>query len=1029
LKNFLIYKSSAGSGKTYTLVKEYLRLALSKPDEFRHTLAITFTNKAAAEMKKRVIKKLGELAEGKDAKLAEILTKEGVKGNIKQLAQDVLSNILHKYSFFSVQTIDSFFHKVIRSFARELKLQLGYDIEMEPETVLDKLIDEIFDRIGEDENLRNYLENFVYYNIDEDGDWKIEYKVKNLSAEIFKERYWEKKENSNDDLADSRGKMLEFVSIMFAIVNSFEGTMNSISESANKIIEKYELTMGDFPFGKSGFMNYLLNKIRNKDYEPTSRVYDAYSNSQKWFTKIPHPNLHTAINEGLYDLLVKAVDNYEQNHRKYFSAKELTKTVYILGIFNDLLDRLKAYRDENKLLLISDTNIILKQIISNEPSPFIYEKIGNVFKNYLVDEFQDTSNYQWMNLLPLVINSISEGNFSMIVGDVKQSVYRWRSGNMKLLLEKVQEDLAPFKELISVEDLRDNWRSFNEIVKFNNNFFQAASKQLAEKNAEYAELIEESYKEVTQTQSGDKKGGYVKVDFIETEKENEKSTTERSDELTLNYVNQLIDDGFELRDIMILTRRNSEASHIAGLLTGNGYKVVSNDSLLITNSPRVKLLINLLKYISDSSNDIAKTEILFHYLVYIKEDFSNYKDIFEDHKKSYGLLFGSCLPKEFFSGIPNSNGINPKLNNLTLYELVENLVRIFELNAKADAYLQRFLDLVLEYVKKENSDITAFISWWEENKEKISIIVPEEENAIKVLTVHMAKGLQSPAVVIPYANWEFNISASRDLIWVSSGEEPFNRSSAYLVRAVSNLKNSYFQKDYEDEFVMTNIDNLNLLYVAFTRAIERLYVICPGIERNSFNASKLIKDSLPAEGTEYGRREKKKSKTAIGKINSVKFDSTISSGYSDKVVIQTKNSAIERGILIHRALANIIVLNDVERAVSKLISEGLIRDNDRDSYTKELTEIVNFIEVKEWFSGKWEIKSEPDILIPGGKTIRPDRVMINDNKAIVIDYKTGAQSKEHESQVNEYAGALLKAGFESVDKYVYYVSSGKVVKI
>lgn len=1029
MKNFLIYKSSAGSGKTYTLVKEYLRLALSNPDEFRHTLAITFTNKAAAEMKGRILQGLAELAAGRDRKLAEELSKEGVQGNIASLAGEVLSNILHKYSYFSISTIDSFFHKVIRSFARELKLQLGYDVEMDQDMVLDKMIDETFDRIGEDVKLRGYLEDFVFYNIEEDGDWRIEQKVRNLTSEIFKERYWEKKETSSADLADSREKMQEFISIMFAIVNSFENTMKSISVSANRIMDKYGLMIEDFPYGKSGFMNYLLNKIRNREFEPSKRALEAYTNAQKWFPKKPHPDLQTAVNEGLFDLLVKAVDNYNQKHRDYYSAKELTKTVYILGIFNDILERLKVYRDENKLLLISDTNIILKKIISNEPSPFIYEKIGAVYKNYLIDEFQDTSNYQWSNLLPLVINSISEGNFSMIVGDVKQSVYRWRSGNMKLLLEKVQEDLAPFKTLIDTRNLEDNWRSFNEIVKFNNSFFQAASKLLAQRNEEYAGLIEESYNEVIQTQSKDKSGGYVKVDFIERDRESGLSASDKSDLLTLGYVEQLIEDGYELRDIMILTRKNSEASQIASLLTDRGYRVVSNDSLLIANSPKIKLLINLLKYISDNSNILAKTEILFNYLVYIKEDFRNYKEIFRDYQKTSGSLFSTSLPKEFFEGKPSSNGINPKLNRLSLYELVENLVRIFELNNKSDAYLQRFLDAALEYVKKDNSDITAFISWWEENKEKVSILVPQQENAIKVLTIHKAKGLQSPAVIIPYANWEFNISGSRDLIWVSSETDPFNRSSAFLVKAVQNLKNSHFQKDYEDEFVMTNIDSLNLLYVAFTRAIERLYVICPEKGSYSLNAARLIGDIVSAEETEQGKREKKKTISRPETIKSITFDSIIASNYLNKVVIQTKNTAIERGNIIHKALANIKTARDVDEAINKLVIGGLIREKEKDSYTKELNEIVNMTEVKEWFSGKWEVKTEPDILIPGGKTIRPDCVLLKGNKAIVIDYKTGSEIKEHELQVNEYADALTGAGFESVEKYIYYVSKRQVKKI
>lgn len=999
-------------------------------------------------MKTRVIQKLASLAQGKDSELEKDLIKEGIKSNIPERASEVLSNILHKYSWFSVSTIDSFFHRVIRSFARELKLQLGYDVEMDQETVLTKITDEMFDQIGEDEKLRGYLEDFVFYNIDEDGDWKIEHKLKDLAREIFKERYWEKKESGNADLADSREKMPEFISVMFAIVNSFEGTMNSVCADANKIMDEYSLTMDDFPHKKSGFMNYLLNKIGKKDYEPTTRVLEAYSDINKWFSKKPPPAVQPAINAGLHELLINAVDNYNTNHRKYYSAKELTKTVYILGIFKDLLDKLKIYRDENKLLLISDTNNILKKVISNEASPFIYEKIGNVYKNYLIDEFQDTSNYQWNNLLPLLVNSISEGNFSMIVGDVKQSVYRWRSGNMKLLLEKVEEDLVAFKDLIDERYLTDNWRSLKKIINFNNRFFESASKKIAERNEEYSKLIEDSYKEVTQNNTKGADGGYVNVTFIPREKGSELSTADKSDTLTLNYIKQLITDGFELRDIMVLVRKNEEGSRIASLLMESGYKVISNDSLLITNSPKVKLLINLLKYISDSANLLAKTEVLFNYLTYIKASSGNNKNIFEDHKKSRDSLFSSSLPKEFFD--KDGNRINPKLTGFTLYELIENLIRIFDLNDKADAYLLRFLDTALEYVKKNNSDISGFILWWEENKQKISIIVPQQDSAIRVLTIHKAKGLQSPAVIIPYANWEFDISGSRDFIWASSEIDPFNRSSAFLVKAVGNLKNSYFEKDYEDEFVLTNIDNLNLLYVAFTRAIEQLYIICPEKGNNSYNAAKLIrsvvlpdvdKNAAAEQNIEYGKREKKKTKPRVSSAKSYTTDSFISSNYFNKTVIQKKNrnlkfsnnikliQKINKGILLHEALSHITTTDDVEISVNKLLTDGLINESEKAFYQKELNDIVNLPEAKDWFSGNWEVKAERDMLIPNANAIRPDRVLINRDNAIIIDYKTGIESSLHENQINEYADALNEAGYKIAGKYLYYIIGKKIKKL
>ena len=1046
MSNFLIYKSSAGSGKTYTLVKEYLRIVLNNPNDFRHTLAITFTNKAAEEMKTRVIESLSGLAEGKDTKLESSLKKDGVNADIRSRAKEVLEIILHKYSYFAISTIDSFFHKIIRSFARELKLRLGFDVEMDQAMVLSKITDELFDQIGDDEELRGYMEDYVYYNIDEEGDWKIEHKIKQLAAEIFKERYWEKKELNSANLADTRAKMTEFISVMFAIVNTFEVTMNGYSEVALKLYNKHNLTLDDFK-GKSrnSNINYLLSKIPKKDYDPSDPVKAAAGDKTIWYTGKPKPALIDALDEGLFQLLNDSLNYYKKNHQKYYSAKELTKTVYILGIFNDLLEKLKDYRDENKLLLISDTNNLLKSIISNETSPFIYEKIGNTYKNFMIDEFQDTSNYQWNNILPLVINSISEGNFSMIVGDVKQSIYRWRSGNMKLLLEKVQSDLGAFHGLTEEKNLNENWRSLSEVIDFNNIFFSEASAKIAGRNEEYKDLILNAYHDIAQNSGTGGKGGYVKINFISIDKESELSTADKSDAITLENIKQVLSDGFKLSDIMVLTRNKTDGSRIAELLMLSGYKVISSDSLLISGSPKIKLLISLFKFVIDSHNTFAKTEALYQYINYIVKADEELSKVFEDADNS---LAEKYFPAEFWDRNSSKVIINPSLSSLTLHELAESLIRIFLPGPKTDSYLLRFMDTIMEYSSKNNSDITGFLNWWEENKENISIVVPSEENAIKVLTIHKAKGLQSPVVIIPYTNWDFDLSGSRDFLWVSSEIDPFNRSSAFLVKAVQNLKNSYFEADFNDEFVMTNLDNLNLLYVAFTRTIERLYINCPEKGRNSYNAYRLVKSVLVSDDDkspgdkikEYGRPEKKKSKDRNLLNNTYELGEFTSSVSFNNITIKTHrkdlnyigtvpDSKIDKGIILHKALSYITKAGDVSFAVKKLISEGLINNLLEEDYIKLLNDIVNFKEVKDWFSGKYKVKTESDILVPNESSLRPDRVLIDGKYAIVIDYKTGKEIKEHEEQVNKYSEILKQTGFEKVDKFIYYITAMKVKKL
>lgn len=1060
MPNFLIYKSSAGSGKTYTLVKEYLKIVLRNPDDFRHTLAITFTNKAADEMKSRIMEKLGELADGGDTELLNILKNEGVTADIPAQAKKVQQNILHKYSYFSVLTIDSFFHRVIRAFAKELKLHLAYNIEIDSDKALSKITDDLLAEIGSDPELTKYLEDFALSRVEESKDWKIEKEISRIGEEIFKERFFERKSHLKTDVTDNRETMKKFIDTINQIRNNFESVMKDCADNAKEIMERFGLEINDFPYGKSGVMNYLLDKIKIGKYAPTPRIYEVYNDPKAWYGKKFYSPVKEAVDAGLKELLEKAVKNYENNYTSYITAKELAKSIYVIGIFKDLMEKLKDYRDENRLMLISDTANVLKQVIAEENSPFVYEKIGNTYKYFLIDEFQDTSTYQWQNFLPLIINSLSENHFSMVVGDVKQSIYRWRNGNMKLLLEEIYKDLHNFKKVLEDRYLDKNFRSRKEIVGFNNSFFAQASERLAgTKQNNFSSYITNAYADVKQKYSTES-GGYVNVSFIRKIKDEELSTTQKANLKLLEFVQSVLKDGFSLKDILILTRRNSEGSEVASLLMDNGYKVVSNESLMLVNSPKVKLIISLLKYIVDHKNDNAKTEALYNLVSLNEKDVSSEK-IFSDHREGRNVLFNSLMPEVFFktdvvSGSTDYGRINPELNNLTLYELIERLIGIFKLNKPGDSYLLRFQDIILEYMQENNSDITSFISWWEENKNKAdySIIVPGHEDAIRVMTIHMAKGLQAPVVIIPYANWDMEINPMKDLIWVSNEDvSPFNQS-VFPVRAVSGLSNSYFARDYEEEIALTNLDNLNLIYVAFTRPIERLYVIAP--ERkifNRYNSGKLIEETVTLgsglnknyysmyDFFETGIKNPHKKNEREDSIKPEGLKEYISTDWFRKIVILPKHrsaglfntspafSKAKRGLLMHEILAGIKTGNDIDAAIKAAQTGGILTEDEKKQIKGEIEKVINLDETKDWFSGNWEIKTEADILLPDGKTIRPDRVMIKDSNAIIVDYKTGKKSDLHIEQLNNYAHVLELAGFKQVEKYILYLDETEIVKL
>jgi ATP-dependent exoDNAse (exonuclease V) beta subunit len=1060
MPNFLIYKSSAGSGKTYTLVKEYLKIVLRNPDDFRHTLAITFTNKAADEMKSRIMEKLGELADGKEDALLKTLKNEGVTADIPAQAKKVLQNILHKYSYFSVLTIDSFFHRVIRAFAKELKLHLAYNIETDSDKALAKITDDLLAEIGTDPELTRYLEEFALSRVEESKDWKIEKEISRIGNEIFKERFFEKKSSLKNDVTDNRESMKLFIDTIFQIKGSFESEMKDCAEQANEIMEMFGLDIKDFPYGKNGVMSYLLTKIKKGEYEPGKRAREVYDDPKEWYGKKLFSSIKEAVDSGLKELLEKAVKNYDNNYVTYITAKELAKSIYVIGIFKDLMEKLKDYRDENRLMLISDTANVLKQVIAEENSPFVYEKIGNTYKYFLIDEFQDTSTYQWQNFLPLIINSLSENHFSMVVGDVKQSIYRWRNGNMKLLLEEIYKDLHNFKKVLEDKYLDKNFRSRKEIVAFNNSFFANAAVRLAEtRQNNFSGYITNAYADVVQ-KTASETGGYVNVSFIRKIKDEDLSTTEKANLKLLEFVQSVLKDGFSLKDILILARRNSEGSEIASLLMDSGYKVVSNESLMLVNSPKVKLIISLLKYIVDHKNAIAKTEALYNLANLNKKDIPPDK-IFSDHREGKNELFNSLMPEEFFktgevSGRADYSRINPELNNLTLYELAERLIGIFKLNEPGDSYLLRFQDLILEYMRENNSDITSFISWWEENKNKAeySIIVPGHEDAIRVMTIHMAKGLQAPVIIIPYANWDMDINPMKDLIWVSNEDvAPFNQS-VFPVRAVSDLSNSHFARDYEEEIALTNLDNLNLIYVAFTRPVERLYVIVP--ERkifNKYNAGKLIEEIVTISSGfsknyysmydffETGTKNPHKKSEEEDSIKAESLSEYISTDWFSKIVILPRHgsaglfstspafSKAKRGLLMHEILAGIKTGDDIDSAIRAAQTGGILTEEEKEQIKSEIEKVITMNETKDWFSGNWEVKTEADILLPGGKTIRPDRVMIKNSNAVIVDYKTGKKSDSHIQQLNNYARVLEQAGFTQIEKYILYLDETEIVKI
>ncbi len=1063
-----IYKSSAGSGKTYTLVLEYLKILLQDPKEFRNILAITFTNKATKEMKIRIIEALAALAQQKDADLAANLEQyfmDGKDANDEKLvakvreeirlnAKRALNNILHGYSDFSVSTIDSFFQKIMRFFiqeikSKEIKIPMRYEVEMNMGHVLDQITSKLMLEIGQKElkALTHWMESFTFSMMEQDKGWNIESSIKDLGMEIFKETYYDLNQGQDELLLDN---LQDLTKKIWAIRKDFEQQVDKHGKEAQELIKDFGLTEKDFARGTIAY----FNRIQNRDYSINATLGKVLGgNREAWVTK-SGANREKAlqlVDNGLQAIFDETVEYQKDRLPHYHAATEVLKNIYTYGILARLRAKLRDYRTENNLVLISDTNNILHEIVSEQSMPFIFEKVGTVFRHILIDEFQDTSNFQWRNLLPLVINSLSEEHAVLVVGDVKQSIYRWRGGNMNLLLNGVKRDLGGFRSLLKEDNLDTNWRSRERIVQFNNAFFQAGARELATHFEDYSEdLIGAAYSNILQKVKK-KGGGYVNIRFLSGDKESGILWQEEALDEMYQLIQNLQTEGYQLSDIAILTRTNVQGSEIAVFLAEKGVKVVSSESLLLKNSLKVKLLIYVLKYLSDQRDTIARTAVLVHYFTLhpeLQEQFlpaanNDRHLIYSDHllKDDPDCLFYRVLPEGFIREMDN-------LRKKPLYEMVEMLVLLLGIHEEPDAYVQRFQDLILEHSITKSNDIRHFIAWWDENQErdKTSIIVPEGENAVKIMTIHKAKGLEFPIVLMPYGDWSFEPKAN-SILWAITDADPFKELGPVPLRLNKSLGESLFAGVYQQEVLQSYIDNLNTLYVAFTRPTEQLYVFTKKVtKRDNFKAAhKLIHGILSADHFEFNpylddetnnfevgsrgvlSQHKREKETSSNLKNYLCID------YQDRIIIRSdahkhmelydtsRSKAIRIGKQVHAILEKLHHPEQLNSIIRKLKMGGIVFESEEEEVRKRIYNIFALPEVEEWFSHDWDdVLCERPMMKDGERRI-PDRVMLKGKEATIVDYKTGKASAKYDRQLQVYAFYLKQMGYTIKAAYLLFV--------
>ncbi len=1057
-KPFHIYRSSAGSGKTRTLAKEYIKLALSgKPDYYRFILAVTFANQATLEMKERIMRYLDDFAKGKANDLGKEIKSELVLTDAQLIAKskELQSTILHHYSQFAISTIDAFFQKVIRSFTREAGLLGNFRLEVDHELVLDEVIAELMDELGTNEQLTRWVVEFSRNRLLEGENWNITEALKGFSKEIFNENFKVIEDDILKPFEKKKNPYHDYLVILRSEVDAFMNFMKSRAKTALQILERNSITVEDFNYGNSGTPLKYFEMFAQEEYcEVKPRLQERLEDATSW-PKKKGPNYNRLLsltNNELMPILQEMVNYDEKNFKKFNSAKLVLKNFYSFGLLADITRKLKDYKEENNLMLLSDAPKFLNGVINDSDTPFIYEKVGSFFKNYLIDEFQDTSGYQWKNFLPLLKDSLDQNQSNLIVGDVKQSIYRWRGGDLQLLQSEVEEEIG--KSRTEVTPLDTNYRSAENIVTFNNTLFQRASAIVSEVLEQ--PLPEQAFFDVHQKPFKFLGKGYVRINFMERG-EDEESWDEQAMRQLPYLIEELQDKKVALKDIAIIVRKNAEGQRIATYLLqyknsgeakpGYRYDVVSRESLRLDTAASVNLLLSALKYLNNPSDAIVRGQLAFEV-----SKGEQLESIFYDAGKNN---LHSILPDEFLH-------YNTWLNKLSIFELTEELIRIFKLGEepKELAYLQAFQDTVLEFAAQEKNDVASFLLWWDNNKAKKdkSIKVAGNIDAVNILTIHGSKGLQFKYVIIPFCQWKLN-HEQPPLLWTASSEKPFDTLGHLAVRYSSSLDRSLFQEDYQHELIKAHLDNLNLLYVAFTRAEEGLIISASKPkEKNLENAKQ--KKKLGTVGDllyECVSREKfynpELNQYEVGTLekldtaqNREEYEPTTLYKYASydwrkKLVIKKKGAEyflptvtdkrikINYGIALHSALAKIHYATQVKEVLHELHSSNELAKEEMDVISATLENMMKHPVIGKWFGKEWSVKTEATVLMPGARQSRIDRVMMSAKRTVIVDYKTGEKKDVDRKQVEEYAGILSRMGYAYVEAYLLYLEELEVVEV
>ncbi|MBB6464039.1 UvrD-helicase domain-containing protein [Flammeovirga kamogawensis] len=1117
---FKIYRSSAGAGKTFTLAKEYIKIVLQldvfdeefQPSYYKHVLAVTFTNLATSEMKERILEQLkifaGKPSPNDEGMLGAIVAdykgmdEKIVLDRIYQRSSIVHQRILHGYSNFSVSTIDAFSQKVAQAFKRDLKFPFNYELILNGEELIEDATYILMDKLGRDEHkmLTEALETFSIKKAEENASWNIVPQIKSFGSVLFDEDQRkiigklgvnpvtnvEMNIEDYTSLAKKLKKMI-YQDLQKEKDDAYEEFKNSMSAAGVPIdsLSRYVCS----------YAKKFDGPITEIDVTPNATAIKVFEGETgKVLTKVADYKSSPAI----YDAALPIYQERLSELRTLIAKAQLIKTVYdkiyLIITAQVLKDEMKNLKEEQGIVHISEIGENINKIVETSPVPYLYERLGEKYRHILIDEFQDTSKTQWHNLVPLVAHALSMYNGEcLVVGDAKQSIYRWRGGKAEMLVAlpklptakntALEEEEYTLESYADPQNLDTNWRSYSNVINFNNDLYSFIEKNKGDT------LLSQFYQDVAQ-KTNHRIGGQVRMSVCQ-KVDSKETVQEASLQKIADTIHELVElRKFQLSDIAILIRFNKDGSAIAEKLVSEGIEVISSESLLVESAPSIQFLANVIRLLVRRSDKILFMKIARFVHAHL-QDVNNDRwsevntsslPIEGDDYIRIGDRVEACTNhKDFETFLKDEFDITFSVSQLrrkSLYDLVEFLVRNFKLNLRIteQAYLIKFLDFVLDHTEVNGNSAQDFLVRWDLKRTNLSISTPDNTNAVRILSIHKSKGLEFPVVLLPFADWSTlpRKNEAKWFDWENNTDVP--ELNAVQLPLNKKLEGTAFEEGYLLELRDTYIDAVNMLYVGTTRAQKYLHlffneeakvnakgvktetkdtIAVPLLKYISSNDATRELESTTIDDIEFNEyelfdidvegNEKEKANEVSLLRDLIHTDNTDKLRLKSGAYEQGQNTvsfediieAQESGILVHKAFEYIKYKDDVHDAVRILEVNGFISSSETGDYIGRLIDVVNHPELERYYDKNtgYEVLNESEIVFPTKgnmkqvKVDRPDRLLIKDKEAVIIDYKTGVYEKDHEKQIKRYGEALKGMGYTIITLLLIYTEDLDIKKI